>query len=301
MVITRPLRRCWAQAVKRTGTRLLAYCLLPNHWHLVVWPQEDGVSRFVGWLTLTHTQRWHAHRRSTGSGHVYQGRFWSFPIQEDEHIYAVRLTWNGTRCERTWYVEPSSGDGGARPSAAWLRSGQGAAFRLALCRKANWADYVNWLETETELAAVRRSVDRGSPFGDEPWSKRAVRRLGLESTIRGEMLKKTSIGTRCLCKTESAAASLARRANVRRQPTGASCHRNRTSLRSAPCGPRSETTRRTDRPPTIAARVAAIVPGSRSAAEIACIAEKKYGLSRSVSRPLAVPQMRRTAAGEQCR
>ena len=79
-----------AQAVERTGTRLLAYCLMPNHWHLVVWPQQDGeLSRFVGWLTLTHTQRWHAHRRSTGSGHVYQGYFKSFPIQEDEHFYAV--------------------------------------------------------------------------------------------------------------------------------------------------------------------------------------------------------------------
>ena len=71
-----------AEAVERTGTRLLAYTLMPNHWHLVVWPRKDGeLSRFVGWLTLTHTQRWHAIGQSTGSGHVYQGRFKSFPIQ----------------------------------------------------------------------------------------------------------------------------------------------------------------------------------------------------------------------------
>ena len=70
-----------AEAVERTETRLLAYTLLPNHWYLVVWPRKDGeLSRFVGWLTLTHTQRWHAFRQSTGSGHVYQGRFKSFPI-----------------------------------------------------------------------------------------------------------------------------------------------------------------------------------------------------------------------------
>ncbi|WP_232100745.1 transposase [Gimesia fumaroli] len=63
---------------------------MPNHWHLVVHLSEDGqLSRFTGWLTLTHTQRWHAHRKSTGSGHVYQGRFKSFPIQDDEHFYTV--------------------------------------------------------------------------------------------------------------------------------------------------------------------------------------------------------------------
>src|SRR5579863_7457964 len=63
---------------------------MPNHWHLVVWPKDDGeLSEFVGWLTLTHTQRWHAFRQSIGTGHVYQGRFKSFPIQEDDHLFSV--------------------------------------------------------------------------------------------------------------------------------------------------------------------------------------------------------------------
>jgi REP element-mobilizing transposase RayT len=54
-----------AEAQVRTGMRLLAYCLMPNHWHLVLWPEADGtLSRFMTWLTLTHTQRWHARRRS---------------------------------------------------------------------------------------------------------------------------------------------------------------------------------------------------------------------------------------------
>ena len=82
--------RVLEEAVERTEMRLLAYCVMPNHWHLVVWPREDGeLSRFTGWLTLTHTQRWHAHRHTTGSGHLYQGRFKSFPVQDDEHFLTV--------------------------------------------------------------------------------------------------------------------------------------------------------------------------------------------------------------------
>src|SRR5205823_8817177 len=75
------------EAGERFRLPVLAYCLMPNHWHLLLWPQEDGLlSRYMGWLTLTHTQRWHAHRGNTGSGHLYQGRFKSFVIQEDDHF-----------------------------------------------------------------------------------------------------------------------------------------------------------------------------------------------------------------------
>ena len=174
------------QAVERSQTRLLAYCLMPNHWHLVVWPREDGeLSRFIGWLTLTHTQRWHAHRHSTGSGHVYQGRFKSFPIQEDAHFYTVAryvernaLRANLARRAQQWRWGSLY---------RWLRGSAEDNQLLAawpMPRKANWVDHVNAPQTESELAALRRSVRRGSPFGDASWSERAVRRLGLESTLR---------------------------------------------------------------------------------------------------------------------
>ena len=72
------------------GLRLLAYCLMPNHWHVLVWPRRDGeLSDFGHWLTLTHTQRWHAHYRDVGTGHLYQDRFKSFPVAADEHFLQV--------------------------------------------------------------------------------------------------------------------------------------------------------------------------------------------------------------------
>src|SRR5438270_7729787 len=82
--------RVLAEACARVPVRLLAYCVMPNHWHLVVWPKADGdLSRFTAWLTLTHTQRWHAHHHTAGTGHLYQGRFKSFPVQEDDHLLIV--------------------------------------------------------------------------------------------------------------------------------------------------------------------------------------------------------------------
>src|SRR5260370_34174209 len=82
--------RALADAQAEHPMRLLAYCVLPNHWHLVLWPEQDrSLSPFVGWLTLTHTQRWHAYRGSAGLGHLYQGRFKSFAVEADDHLLAL--------------------------------------------------------------------------------------------------------------------------------------------------------------------------------------------------------------------
>jgi putative transposase len=157
-----------------------------NHWHLVVWPEEDGLlSRFVGWVTLTHTQRWHAHRGTTGSGHLYQGRFKSFPVQEDEHFYSVcrYVERNALRASLVKRAEhwqwcslwrATSGDRAARQIlSAWPVS-----------RPRRWVDWVNEPQTEAEVAALRRCVQRGCPYGDEDWSQSAVRALDLETTLR---------------------------------------------------------------------------------------------------------------------
>jgi len=173
-------------AVERAETRLLAYCLMPNHWHLIVWPRQDGeLSRFVGWLTLTHTQRWHAQRHSAGCGHVYQGRFKSFPIQEDEHFYSVAryVERNALRAKLTPRAEQWRWGSLFR----WQRNNSEDRRLLApwpLPRKAGWIEHVNQPQTELEVLAIRRSVQRGVPFGDDAWTHLAARNLSLESTLR---------------------------------------------------------------------------------------------------------------------
>jgi putative transposase len=178
--------RVLAEALALVDVRLLAYCVMPNHWHLVVWPRADGdLSRFVGWLTLTHTQRWHAHRHSAGSGHLYQGRFRSFPAQEDEHFLTV--------CR---YVERNPLRAGLvaraehwRWSSLWRREhGDAEAEALLsawpLAAPRDWVRWVNAAQTSAELEALRRCVARGQPFGGPAWQQETAARLGLESTFR---------------------------------------------------------------------------------------------------------------------
>ena len=78
------------EAQEHQPMRILAYCIMPNHWHMVLWPQEDGdLTRFLHWITSTHAQRWHKSHGTAGTGHVYQGRFRAFPVEEDEHFLTV--------------------------------------------------------------------------------------------------------------------------------------------------------------------------------------------------------------------
>jgi putative transposase len=82
--------RVLEEACMHQPMRVLGWCVMPNHWHLVLWPDKDGaLSRFMAWLTLTNTQRWHAHYHNAGNGHLYPGRFKSFPVQNDEHLLTV--------------------------------------------------------------------------------------------------------------------------------------------------------------------------------------------------------------------
>jgi putative transposase len=164
--------------------RLLAFCVMPNHWHLVLWPHRDGdLSEFLRWLTVTHTQRWHAHRHTAGTGPLYQGRFKSFPIQEDDHLLTVYR-----------YVERNPLRAGLVERAEdWRWSslghrvhapGDGLLDDSPVHLPADWVAYVNAPGSEAEVEALRRSVVRGTPFGEPAWVEQTARQLGLQTTLR---------------------------------------------------------------------------------------------------------------------
>lgn len=127
-----------AAGLERYPCSILCYQLMSNHWHFVLQPTEDGgMSNFLRWVTLTHTQRYHAHYGSSGQGHVYQGRFKSFPIQDDDHFFVVAR-----------YVERN-------------------AVRAGLVERAEdwqWGSLARWLSRPEPDAIIAVSLAGGSAY-----------------------------------------------------------------------------------------------------------------------------------------
>ena len=178
--------RVLEEALDRHPTRLLAYAVMPNHWHLLLWPAAEGeLTAFTRWLTHTHTMRWHAHHHTEGTGHLYQGRFKSFPVQSDEHFYAVAR-----------YIEQNPVRAGLvdradqwRWSSAWRRRHgddvqQAALASWPLPRPDDWGRTLSRSQPLSEIEAIQRCVRKGAPFGSSRWVKQSAVRLGLEATLR---------------------------------------------------------------------------------------------------------------------
>lgn len=170
------------QACERLKMRVLAYCLMPNHFHLALQPYEAGdLSRWMQWLTTSHVRRYHKHYGT--SGHVWQDRYKSFPIEADDHLYTV-LRYVERNPLRANLVNRAQ-DWPWSSLAMWrLRHRPGYLADGPVPRPADWVRRVNRAESDAELEALRKSVTRSSPYGSGPWQGRSATRHELQSTLR---------------------------------------------------------------------------------------------------------------------
>lgn len=180
--------RVFADVLEDEPIRVLGYCLMRNHWHLVLWPERDGqLARFMQRLTVTHVRRWVEHRQRVGWGSVYQGRYKSFPIQNDANLLTVLR-----------YVERNPMRAGlVRKAQAWRWSSLGQMHHAAdaeapaipvargpVARRRDWADWVTRAQTPAEETALQRSLKHDRPFGSAVWVARTEERLKI-SPLRG--------------------------------------------------------------------------------------------------------------------
>jgi putative transposase len=174
------------EAHAKFPTRLLGWCVMPNHWHFVAWPREDGeLSNFFGYLTLLHATRWQVAHNAVGTGHVYQGRFKNFMIQQDEHLewvlrYVERnpLRANAVKRAQDW-----------RWSSLHARLHGPEEIRNLLtpwpiAMHEDWVSRMNRAQSQAELDAIQTAARRGRPLGSESWVRSTAGRYELQSTLR---------------------------------------------------------------------------------------------------------------------
>ena len=166
--------------------RILAYQLMPNHFHLVLYPRKNGdLGLFMHRLSNAHTRKVHARTNTNGSGHLYQGRYKSFIIDRDDYLFAVikYVEHNAVRAKLVRSCEDWQW------GSAWRRI-YGTAQEKKLLDQESFQlpdDYLNWINTAENpdsLNIIRASVNKNVPYGRGRWVDNMVLKYHLESTLK---------------------------------------------------------------------------------------------------------------------
>jgi putative transposase len=179
--------RVMKETVAKKAMRILGYLIMPNHWHLVLWPEQDGdLAKFMQRLTVAHVRGWHLHRKTVGCGHLYQGTYKSFPVETDVHLLTV-LCYVERNALRAGLVERAED---WRWSSLWrwrhpeVTEDVPCLTKWPVERPRQWLMQVNRPQPKAELEAVQTSVQRGRPFGSTIWQAMTAEKLRLESTFQ---------------------------------------------------------------------------------------------------------------------
>ena len=181
-----------AEACERVRMSVLAYCVMPTHFHFCLRPLGNGdLGRWMQWLMTAHVRRYHKHHGT--SGHVWQGRYKAFPIQEDGHLLAV-LRYVERNPLRAGLV--AQAQDWPWSSLRWWGRSDSPSFLAEgpVAKPQGWIDRVNRPQSEAEEKALRLCIQRNRPFGTDSWVALTAADLGLESSVRPRGRPKKGVG-----------------------------------------------------------------------------------------------------------
>jgi len=174
------------EAEERSGMRILSYCIMPNHFHFALYPENDGeMQKFMGWLTKTHTQRWHVMHKTIGHGHLYQGRYKSLIVNTDQYFLTIMryIEQNPLRAK----LVKDAGDwqwGSLYRRIHGTPSQQKLLTEWIVDEPKDYAKDINIILNKKELGDVRVSILKGSPLGGVKWRESLISKMNLEYTTR---------------------------------------------------------------------------------------------------------------------
>lgn len=175
------------EGVELTGMRILAYTIMPNHWHLVLYPSKDGqMSEFMRWVTTTHVRQVRAKTGTIGSGHLYQNAYKSFPIGGDKYLVDVirYVEQNPLRAHLVSKAEEW------KWSSLFNRKRDTEKSRTLLAPlptelPVNYLESVNTILQEYSIKEIRHAISKGAPFGSEGWTEWMVQTYNMQGSQRG--------------------------------------------------------------------------------------------------------------------
>ena len=169
-----------AEGRERYPVKLLAWCLMPNHFHRLVSPERgEDLSRWMQWVMTSHVRRYH--RLYQSSGHVWQGRYKSFVVQNDTHLLTVARYIEGNPVRAN--LVTSSKNWSWSSHREQIKGARNSIDGLPIALPEDWNSYVDQPLAVTEMERLKRSMQRQAPFGSPPWQTQICQELGLESTL----------------------------------------------------------------------------------------------------------------------
>jgi len=176
-----------ASASERLPVKVWGYCLMPNHWHVVIEVlRMADLSKWVHGICNRHVRQFHRHNPRLGGGHIYQGRYKSFPIQDESYLYNV-LCYVEANPLRAKLVSRAQDWPWSSLSRAKVYDGLVEVARPKLApwdRGEHWHETVNQPLSHASLDSMRQSVARGTPQGQPQWIADLTTKHGLEPTVR---------------------------------------------------------------------------------------------------------------------
>ncbi len=175
------------EAVAKFNMRLLAYCVMPNHWHLVLYPKRDGdLQQFMSWLSNTHTRRWHITKDTVGQGHLYQGRYKSFLCEQDQYLLTL-LRYTERNAKRSNLVKKAEQ---WQWSSVWRRTfgtqkQQELLSGWPIPKPENYLLLLNKALTIAEEKSLEKAEVKNIPFGKDGWVNKIVKKYNIEQVLRG--------------------------------------------------------------------------------------------------------------------
>ncbi len=169
-----------------TDMRILAYALMPNHWHLVLCPRNDGdLGIFMHKLSNSHTRKVHARTNTNGSGHLYQGRYKSFLVDSDNYLLTVikYVERNAVRSKLVNRCEDWKW-GSAYVRVHGTDKQKKLLDEIPTDLPSGYTKWINTADKEEDLKTVRTSVNKSVPYGRDNWVDKMVLIHHLESTLR---------------------------------------------------------------------------------------------------------------------